>query len=92
MFFKIGVLINFAKFTGNACARVSAGSVTLLKKRLRRRCFPVNFAKFIRTPFLKRTPLVAASARITNKQYYSKETPTQVFPGDIVKIFRKPFF
>ena len=25
---------------------------TLLKKRLWRRCFPVNFAKFLRTPFL----------------------------------------
>ena len=25
--------------------------VTLLKKRLWRRCFPANFAKFIRTPF-----------------------------------------
>ena len=42
----------------NTCARVSllivAGlrSATLLKKRLWRRCFPVNFAKFLRTPFL----------------------------------------
>ena len=27
------------------------GSATLLKKRLWRRCFPVNFAKFLRTPF-----------------------------------------
>ena len=26
---------------------------TLLKKRLWQRCFPVNFAKFLRTPFLK---------------------------------------
>ena len=25
-------------------------SATLLKKRLRHRCFPVNFAKFLRTP------------------------------------------
>ena len=30
------------------CARVSA---TLLKKRLWHRCFPMNFAKFLRTPF-----------------------------------------
>ena len=28
---------------------------TLLKKRLWHRCFPVNFAKFIRTPFLQNT-------------------------------------
>ena len=28
---------------------------TLFKKRLRYRCFPVNFAKFLRTPFLQNT-------------------------------------
>ena len=28
---------------------------TLLKKRLFHRCFPVNFAKFLRTPFLQNT-------------------------------------
>ena len=33
---------------------------TLLKKRPWHRCFPVNFAKFLRTPFYI-TPLVAAS-------------------------------
>ena len=42
----------------NTCARVSfliklqAAPATLLKKRLWHRCFPVNFAKFLRTPFL----------------------------------------
>ena len=42
----------------NTCAGVSfliklqARPATLLKKRLWRRCFPVNFAKFLRTPFL----------------------------------------
>ena len=37
--------------------RVFAGlrSVTLLNKRLRPRCFPVNFAKFVKTPFLQDT-------------------------------------
>ena len=34
---------------------------TLLKKSLWRRCFPLNFAKFLRTPFLYRKPPVAAS-------------------------------
>ena len=29
--------------------------VTLLKRRLWHRCFPVNFAKFSRTPFLQNT-------------------------------------
>ena len=28
---------------------------TLLKKRLWHRCFPVDFAKFLRTPFLQNT-------------------------------------
>ena len=28
---------------------------TLLKKRLWHRCFPMNFAKFLRTPFLQNT-------------------------------------
>ena len=38
----------------NTCARVSF-LITLLKKRLWHRCFPVNFAKFLRTPFLQNT-------------------------------------
>ena len=43
---KIDALKNFAKF---------ADFATLLKKRLWHRCFPVNFAKFSRTPFLQNT-------------------------------------
>ena len=45
----------------NTCARVFFNKVarlrpvTLLKKRLWHRCFPVNFAKFLRTPFLLNT-------------------------------------
>ena len=57
------VLKNFAKFTGkHLCQSLVFNKVaglrpaTLLKKRLRHRCFPVNFAKFLRTPFY-RTPL-----------------------------------
>ena len=49
----------------DTCARVSflikPGPATLLKRRLWHRSFPVNFAKFLKTPFLQRTPLVAAS-------------------------------
>ena len=36
--------------TGTRCSEA-----TLLKKRLWRRCFPVNFAKFLRTPILQNT-------------------------------------
>ena len=37
----------------NTCARVRPA--TLLKKRLWHRCFPVNFAKVLRTSFLQNT-------------------------------------
>ena len=44
VFYEKGVLRNFTKFTGkHLCQR---------KKRLWHRCFRVNFAKFLRTPFL----------------------------------------
>ena len=62
VFCKKGVLKHFAKFLGKhlcqslflnkvACFRAA----TLLKKRLWRRCFYVNFVKFLRTPFLQNT-------------------------------------
>ena len=46
VFCRKAVLRNFAKFTDLRPA-------TLLKKSLWYRCFPVNFAKFLRTPFFK---------------------------------------
>ena len=61
-----GVLRNFAKFTGKRLCqslffiKVAGRPATLLKKRLWHSCFPVNFAKFLRTPFY-RTSLMAAS-------------------------------
>ena len=60
---KKGVLKNYTKFTGkHLCQSIIFNKVeglrpaTLLKKRLSHRCFPVNFAKFLRTPFLNNTP------------------------------------
>ena len=62
MFYKKRVLRNYAKYTGkHLCQRLFfnkvAGlrSATLLKKRLRHRCFPVNLVKFLRTNFLQNT-------------------------------------
>ena len=52
------VLTNFRK---NLCQNLFLNKVaglraaTLLKKRLRYRCFPVNYVKFLRTPFLQAT-------------------------------------
>ena len=50
---KKGVPRNFENSKENTCARVSFS--TLLKKRLWHRRFPVNFAKFRRTPFSQST-------------------------------------
>ena len=58
VFFKKGDLRNLAKFTGKHLCQsrflnIVAGlrPTTLLKKKLWHRCFPVNFAKCLRTPF-----------------------------------------
>ena len=59
---KKGVLKKFAKFTGKHLCwshffhKVTGQKLaTLLKKRLQYRCFLVNFAKFLRTPFSENT-------------------------------------
>ena len=69
VFCKKGVLTNFVKFTGkdlwqSLCFNKVAGleAATILKKRLLHRCFPVNFVKFVRTPFY-RTPPASASGK-----------------------------
>ena len=57
--FKIDILWSFAKLTGkHQCQSLFFNKVAglrpaiSLKNRLWHRCFPVNFAKFLRTPFL----------------------------------------
>ena len=59
VFCEKGVLKNFTKFTvKHLCQNHFLNKVadlrpaTLLKKRLWHRCFPVNFAEFLRTPIL----------------------------------------
>ena len=59
---KKGALRNFAKFIGKHLCQslflnkvVGLRSATLLKRRPWHRCFPLNFAKFLRTPFLQNT-------------------------------------
>ena len=50
---KKDVLKNFAKCAAkHLCQSLLA---TLLKRRLWNRCFPVNFPKFLRTPFVQNT-------------------------------------
>ena len=53
-----GVLQNFAIFTRKYLCQslfFKLKPATLSKKKLRHRCFPVNFAKFWRAPFLRNT-------------------------------------
>ena len=59
VFCKKGVSKNFTKFTGkHLCQSLFLNKVadlrpeTLLRKRLWHRCFPVNFANFLRIPFI----------------------------------------
>ena len=67
--FTKGALKDFAKLTGKRlCQSLFFNKVadlirpvTLLKMGLWHRCFPVDFAKFLRTPFFYRTPPVAVS-------------------------------
>ena len=70
VFCKKGCLRNFAKFTGkhkcqslffNKVAGLRPETCNFIKKIIWHRNFPENFARFLRTPFLYRTPLVAAS-------------------------------
>ena len=80
---------------------------TLLKKRLWHRCFPVNFATFLRTPVLYRTPPVGASVHISKSirentyAHYTVPEPFfnkvaglrhRCFPLSFVKFLRTPFF
>ena len=59
--YKKGVLKKFAKFAGKRLYRNLLNKIaglrpaTLLRKRLRHRYFPVNFAKFLRTAILQNT-------------------------------------
>ena len=61
-FFKESVMRNFAEFTRKHLCRnlffdkvKLCRSSTSLKTSLQRRCFLVNFGKFVRTPFLQNT-------------------------------------
>ena len=53
--YKKGVFKNF--LSSSHCVSEAAGwsLATILKKRLPQKCFPVNFAKFLRIPFLQNT-------------------------------------
>ena len=77
-----GVLRNFAKFTGkHQCQSLFFNKLaglrpaTLLKRRLWHRCFPMNFSKFLTTPFLQNT----SERLLLSKQNISQAVPQKGF-------------
>ena len=80
---KEGVLRNFTKFTGkNLCQRLflkkfAGNACNFTKKRLWHRCFPVNFSKFLRTPFSQDTSgqLLLTCAQCVNVSANGSQEP-----------------
>ena len=84
VFYKKNIRKNFAKFTRkHLCQSLFAGHgpATWLKKRLWHGCFPVNFAKFLRTPFSQNTYgrllLQSQKTYAREKQLYNDLNPIQ---------------
>ena len=73
-----GVLRNFAKFAGKRLRPAA-----LLRKRFWYRCFPVSFAKCLRTPFLQNTSgwllLIKSLFRGSYPEVFCKETVQKNF-------------
>ena len=67
-----GVLKNLAKFTGK--------HLTFFNKvsGLRHSCFPVNFAKFLRTPFLWNTLMAASAHTVLVEQKHITPHPSNI--------------
>ena len=89
-FCKKAVLRNFARFTGkHLCLRPAA----LLKKRLWHRCFPVNFAKFLRTSFLQNTSgrvLLCSVKKLSERlpKIYSKTHAIHFFCLKVERVYK----
>ena len=64
-----GVLRNFANFRGKHLCQVLSG--------LWHRCIPVNFAKFLKTPFSQNT----SGQLLLDKQHFLAENPSEVLNG-----------
>ena len=77
----------------NTCLRVSfliklqARPATLLKKRLWHRCFPVNFAKFVRATFLQNTSGRLLKYLLSTKRFDSMNSSNIV----VRKLLAKPW-
>ena len=86
MFYKKGILKNFAKIIGrHLYQRLFLNKVAdltpapLIKKRLWHRSFPAKFAKFLRTPFfIEHLRVTASESRNFNGWFYNLFEPGRV--------------
>ena len=84
MFFKIGILKNFANFRGKYLSWslfsivTGAQACNFIKRRLQDRCFSCKICEIVKNTFSYRTPPVAASE--TN--WFNIETTCSLFTGD----------
>ena len=82
---------NFTKYTGKGlCQSLSLRPATLLKKRLWRGCFPVNFVKFQRRPFSHNTfwrllPVISNLVRKTVTVNIRKNQFYQIYRINFIK-------
>ena len=87
---KNGILRNLTKLTGKKqlCQRLFFNKVgdlrpvALLKKRLWHRCFPVNFVKFLRTPFIYKF------CQISKNTFYAEHLWTTVSSQIVSQVSR----
>ena len=76
----------------NTCARVSFGRLrpaTLLKKRLQHRCLPLNFAKFLVTPFCRDTSGDCFFHNLGYRGFFSKNLDFYALKIYITKILKQ---
>ena len=85
VFCKKGVFKNFVKVTGKHLCwsfflnKISGlQSTTLLKKRLHHKCFPVNFAKFLRTAFIEQLRWLLLTENISTEVLISYSIAAQL--------------
>ena len=94
MFCKKSVPRNFAKVTGkHLCQslffnKVEGAACNFIKKRLRHRCFPVKFVKFLRAPSLTEHVLWLFLANCLNKLVFfykncSQSSTSLIVYGDL---------
>ena len=63
--------------------RISLRPATLLKRRLWHRCFPVNFAKFLRAPFIQNT-----SGRVLLQEVFHRKAPRKHCVWVFIQLFK----